>query len=118
MDFFFAEDNLQRAVPAETRVVSLRAEPYADRVRLRVNCEVTPFQTRPHIEVILRDADGAEVASTQLVEPLSWKLEFTMHLRSGADPAGDYSLEARLYYPDGPEAAPVRYDFTIPPANE
>lgn len=116
MDFFFAQDKLQRAVPAETRILSLSAEPYPDRARLHVRLEVTPFQARPYIDVTLRDADGNEVAVSSILEPLSWKLEFTMHLRLKADPAGEYSLEARLYFPDGPHAEPVRYDFTIPPA--
>ena len=117
LEFFFPEDNLTRAVPAETHITSLRSEPYEDRLRLRVNIEVTPFQTRPHIDVTLYDADGEEVSAASLVEPLSWKLEFTMHVRGRQDPAGAYRLEARLYYPDdGPQAEPVQIQFEIPPA--
>ena len=115
MDFFFPEDNLTRAVPEETRITSLLAEPYEDRGRVRVNIEVTPFQKRPHIDVNLLDSDGEEVATTSLVEPLSWKLEFTLHVRGKADPAGLYRLEARLYYPDdGPQNEPVQIEFEIP----
>jgi len=116
MDFFFSKDNLQRAVPAETRVLSLRGELYPDRARLHVHLEVTPFQSRPYIEVTLRDSHGAAVATSSIVEPLSWKLEFTMHLRLKTDPVGEYSLEARLYFPDGPEAELVRFPLSIPPA--
>jgi hypothetical protein len=117
MDFFFPEDNLTRAVPEETRILSLRAQPYEDRARVRVNIEVTPFQQRPHIDVTLYDADGEEVTTTSLVEPLSWKLEFTLHVRGKADPAGSYKLEARLYYPDGgPQAEAVQIEFQIPSA--
>ncbi len=116
MDFFFAAKDLERAVPAETRILVLSAEPYPDRGRLRVHLEVTPFQKRPYIAVTLRDVHGNEVAVSSILEPLSWKLEFTMHLRLKADPSGDYILEARLYFPDGPEAPLVRYDFTIPAA--
>jgi hypothetical protein len=116
MDFFFPDDLLPRMPPEETRIASLRAEPYPDRGRVRVNLEVTPFQKRPHIDVTLADADGNEVAATHLVEPMSWKLEFTLHVRGKADPAGKYALEARLYYPDGgPEAEPVKIEFEIPP---
>ena len=115
MDFFFPEDNLTRAVPEETHITSLRAEPYEDRGRVRVNLEVTPFQKRPHIDVTLFDSDGEEVTTTSLVEPLSWKLEFTLHVRGKTDPAGTYKLEARLYYPDdGPQAEPVQIQFEIP----
>jgi hypothetical protein len=117
MDFFFPEDNLTRAVPEETRITSLTAEVWADGRRIRVNVEVTPFQKRPYIEVSLKDADGDEVASTSIVEPLSWKLEFTMHIRG--EVRNPYTLEARLYYPEGgPSDEPRQYTFEVhPPAD-
>jgi hypothetical protein len=52
MEFFFPEDNLTRAVPEETKIATLSAQPYPDGRRLRVNLEITPFQKRPYIEVI------------------------------------------------------------------
>lgn len=113
MDFFFPEDNLTRAVPEETRIVSITAEPYPDGRRLRVNLDITPFQKRPHIELSLNNADGDEVASTSFVEPLSWKIEFTMHIRG--ELRNPYQLSARLYYPDGPSAEPQEYSFEVPP---
>ena len=114
MDFFFPDDLTPRAAPEETRITELRAEAYPDRGRVRVNMEITPFQTRPHVDVTLTDSDGNEVATTSFVEPMIWKLEFTLHIRGKADPAGGYHLEARLYYPDGPAAEPVSFEFTIP----
>ena len=116
MDFFFPDDLAPRAVPEETRILDLRAEPYPDGGRVRVNMEITPFQTRPHVDVTLLDADGEEVAATSLIEPMNWKLDFTLHVRGKTDPAGGYRLEARLYYPDGPAAEPVSIEFTIPSA--
>ena len=113
MDFFFPEDNLTRAVPEETKINSLSAQPYPDGRRLRVNLEVTPFQKRPYIEIILTDADGGEVSSTSIVEPLSWKLEFTMHIRGELN--NPYKLNARLYYPDGPSNEPITYSFDVEP---
>ncbi|MBC7877728.1 MAG: hypothetical protein H7Y59_11220 [Anaerolineales bacterium] len=116
MDFFFPEDGLARAVPEETNIISLTAQPYPDGYRLRVNIEVMPFQKRPYIEVILNDSSGAEVASTSIVEPLSWKLEFTMHIRG--ELMNPYTLSARLYYPDGPSKEPLFFSFDIePPAS-
>ncbi len=111
VDFFFAEDGLQRAAPAQTRITAMHAEPYPDRERVRVDLEMTPFQTRPHIEVTLTDAAGLEIATASIVEPMGWKLEFTLHLR-GAD-NGPFQIEARLYYPDGPQAEPVRAAFDL-----
>lgn len=114
MDFFFPEDNLSRAVPEETRVTSLSAQNYPDGRRLRVHLEVTPFQKRPYIEVTLTNAEGDEIASTSIVEPLSWKLEFTMHVRG--EIRNPYSLSAKLYYPDGPSAQPVEYQHQVEPS--
>jgi hypothetical protein len=115
MDFFLPEDNLTRATPKETRITQLSAQPYPDGYRLHVNLETTPFQKRPYIELILRDADSEEVASTNIVEPLSWKLEFTMHIRGELN--NPYELSARLYYPEGNglENEPVTYSFNVEP---
>ena len=116
MDFFLPEDHLQRAVPEETRITALNAQPYPDGYRLRVNIEMTPFQQRPHLEVVLSDSSGGEVASSSIVEPLTWKLEFTMHIRGELN--NPYTLEARLFYPDGPAAEPRMFTFDVkPPAS-
>jgi hypothetical protein len=113
MDFFFPEDNLTRAVPEETKILSLDAETYPDGRRLHVHIEVTPYQKRPYIEVILTDREGNEVASTSIVEPLSWKLEFTMHVRGKIN--NPYTLHAKLYFPDGPSQEPVTFSFDVTP---
>ena len=112
MDFFFPEDNLERMTPEETRITSLTTQPYPDAERVRVNVEITPFQTRPHLEVILTDAGGDEVATASVIEPMSWKLEFTMHLRGARK--SPFTVEARLFYPEGPHAEPVRQTFELP----
>jgi hypothetical protein len=116
MDFFFPEDSLNRMTPEETRILALSAEPYPDGYRLRVNLEITPFQKRPHIEAFLTDADGNEIASTSLIEPMSWKLEFTMHIRGELN--NPYTVEARLFYPDGPAAEPQSFSFDVEPPQE
>jgi len=113
MEFFFPEDMLNRMTPEETHITALTAEPYPDGRRLRVNLEITPFQSRPYIEVTLNNSEGEEVASASVVEPMSWKLEFTMHLRGARN--SPFTLEARLFYPDGPQAEPVRQIFELPP---
>ena len=113
MDFFFPEDSLNRMTPEETKILSLSAEPYPDGYRLRVNIEITPFQKRPHVEATLTDADGEEIASTSVIEPMSWKLEFTMHIRGELN--NPYTLEARLFYPDGPASEPRKFTFDVKP---
>jgi hypothetical protein len=116
MDFFFPEDNLNRATPEETQIRELSARPYPDGYRVHVNLEITPFQKRPYIEVRVTDADGDEVASTSIVEPLSWKLEFTMHVRG--ELKNPYLLQARLFYPDGPAAETRQFPFDITPPTD
>lgn len=113
MEFFFPEDNLDRAVPEETHITSLSAEPYPDGRRVHINIEITPFQKRPHLEVTLTNGSGDEIASTSLVEPLSWKIEFTMHLRGELN--NPYTLDAKLYYPDGPSKEPQTFTFDVNP---
>ncbi len=121
MEFFFPEDHLQRMTPEETRITSLKVEPYLDGVRLRVDLEMTPFQKRPHLDLLLFDSADQEVVSTNIVEPLSWKLELTMHLPAAIaanNPLlrNPYTLKASLYYPEGPSAEPRTYTFEIPSA--
>ncbi len=99
--------------PEETRITSLSAEPYPDGYRLRVNLEMTPFQKRPHLEVTLKDANGDEIASSSIVEPMSWKIEFTMHIRGELN--NPYTLQASLFYPDGPAAEPRTFQFSVEP---
>jgi hypothetical protein len=113
MDFFLPEDHLQRATPEETRITSLTAEPYPDGYRLHVNIEMTPFQKRPHLEVVLKDANHEEIASTSIVEPLGWKIEFTMHIRGELN--NPYTLEAWLFYPDGPTTQTESFTFDVKP---
>ena len=114
MDFFPPEDDLQgHKAPEETRITSLRAEQYPDGRRVHVNLEITPFQKRPYIEVALFNGDGDEVASASIIEPMTWKLEFTMHL--SGDLCNPYTVEAKLFYPDGLTAEPLTFSFDINP---
>ena len=113
MDFFFPEDNLNRMTPEETRITALSAVPYPDGYRLRVDIEMTPFQKRPYLEVNLTNADGEEVASASIVEPMTWKIEFTMHIRGELN--NPYTLDAKLYYPEGPSAEPQTFSFDVKP---
>jgi hypothetical protein len=100
MEFFINDPKVVRLPPAETRLRDLRAEPEPDGKRLRVALELTPFQQRPFLELTLTDADGQEVASASIVEPVGWKLELTLHVRKAGATAGSYELSAHLSYPE------------------
>ena len=115
LNYFFPEDNLERTAPEETKILSLSAEPYEDGRRVRVNIAMSAFEKRPHMELLLTDSEGQEISHVSFVEPMQFKLEFTMHLRT--QPAdGPLDLEARLFYPDGPEAEPMTIRFSLPTA--
>jgi hypothetical protein len=125
---FFADPNDPPLPPEQVRLRSLRAESWQEGARVKVFLEISPFQKRPSAEVILLDPDGEEAAHTSILETISRKLEFTLHLRAGSPP-GEYTLQVVVYYqklpgpdqPDAPIPEPLIVDrdqitFQIPPA--
>jgi len=114
MEFFLPQqDNPNGVPPEETKILSLMAEPYEDARRVLVTIDMTPFEKRPHLEVTLYDSERHEVSAASFVEPMQWKLMFTMHIRNKPTD-GELTLEALLYYPDGPAAEPVNAHFNLP----
>jgi len=116
LEFFFPEDNLNRATPEETYITSLSVEPYPDGRRMHIHIEMTPFQKRPHLDIAINNGDGAEVAAANVVEPMNWKIEFTMHLRG--ELKNPHTLEAKLFYPDGPSKGPQTISFDVNPPQD
>ena len=119
LEFFFPELNPAEAgvvpvPPKEMRFSELRVEPVLDNgpVRLRVYVEVTAFQQRPYMEVVLNDANGDEIASASIIEPMQRKNVFTMHVR-GNQQSGKFSLHARLFYPDQTDSDTRQIEFEI-----
>lgn len=119
LEFFFPELNPAEAgvvpvPPQEMRFTELKVEPVLDNgpVRLRVYVEVTAFQQRPYMEVVLNDAQGDEIASASIIEPMQRKNVFTMHVR-GSQQAGKFGLQARLFYPDQPDSDTRQLEFEI-----
>ena len=114
--FFFPdieEMNTNRLPPEETRILDLSVKPYSDAKRLRVNLEMTPFLIRPHLDLVILDPSGAEAAVASIIEPMSWKQEFTVHLRTEQQD-GDYELIVRLFYPLADEEDPKLFRLDIP----
>ena len=100
MEFFTNDLNILRLLPADTRLLDLRAEPELKGKRLRVALELTPFQQRPSIELSLTDSTGYAVATTSIIEPASWKMELILHIRKTNATSEKYTLAARLSYPE------------------
>ena len=105
MDIFFQDPNDVPLPPDEVRIRSFTATAYPDGRRVRITLEVSPFQKRPSGEISISDADGRLLASANIIETMTRKLELTLHLR-GEAPAGEYRAEADLFYqalPPDPE---------------
>src|SRR5437762_6226682 len=110
LEFFFpelnpAEDGVIPLPPEDMRILELKAEPVQDNgpTRLRVYIDVTAFQQRPYLEVTLNNAEGHEIASVSIIEPMQRKNVFTMHVR-GPQQTGKFNLSARLFYPEKPDS--------------
>jgi hypothetical protein len=100
--FFFDSVEANPLPPEEVRITGISAEPYPDGQRVRVMVEMSPFQVRPNLELVLLDMEGEEVATANIIEPMNYKIELTLHIRR-EDPAGTYRLDARLFYPEKPD---------------
>jgi hypothetical protein len=121
LEIYFPELNPANAgivpvPPQEMRFTELKVEPVLDGgpVRLRVYVEVTAFQQRPNMEIALNDADGDEIVSASIIEPMQRRNVFTMHVR-GSQQSGKFSLHARLFYPDQPDSDTRQIEFEIQP---
>lgn len=101
MEFFLPDPDVVRIPPNATRLVELQAKPYPDGKRIRVVLDVTPFQQKPYIDLIIQDSTGVIAATTSIVEPVENKLELTLHIRRPPiDSTAQFTLSATLYYPD------------------
>ncbi|HNT25501.1 MAG TPA: hypothetical protein PKM21_14095 [Anaerolineales bacterium] len=125
MDIFFQDPDEIPLPPEEVRLRALRAEPWADGKRIKIYLETDPFQKHPSVEVTILGPSGGEATQITIVETVTRKLEFNMHLRTSLK--GAYRVEAVLYYdvplpadapPDAKRPAPQIVDrssaaFTI-----
>lgn len=96
-DLFLADSYEVPLPPEEVRILDLSVDPYPDGRRLRVIFELTPFQKKPHGDLVIRDLSEIHVADTSFVEIVTPCIELTLHLRS-FDPAGKYSASLTLFY--------------------
>lgn len=112
----FNDANLVPQAKHRIRIEGFRASPYSDRFRVKVTIKLTPFQERPNMTITARRADGMEVSDLDVIATMHYDNEFTMHIRGLDDPAGDYFLNAELYYETrDPPQDQRRISFRIPP---
>ena len=82
----------------KVKIEELQVTPYPDRFRIFIKIRVTAFQERPNLILVARDHTGYPIGELNIIETMHFDMEFTMHLRHAADPAGDYTLSAELFY--------------------
>ena len=99
MDIFFSDPNDIPLPPEEVAIRNIVAEPYPDGHRIKIQIEITPFQQRPNLEVVLLNPLENPVASISIVEAIESRMDFTLHIR-GKLIEGEYTLNARMFYSD------------------
>jgi hypothetical protein len=101
MDIFFQDPSEVPLPPDEVRIRELRAEPWPDGRRIHVYFEVDPFQRKPSADILIQDEQDEERASVSIIETVTRKMEFNMHIR-GEQPQGEMTISAVLFYADQP----------------
>jgi hypothetical protein len=97
MDIFFHDPDDVPLPPGEVRIRAFTATPYPDGRRVKVYLEVSPFQKKPSGEITILAAGETVVATANIIETVTRRMELTMHLRL-AEPGGSYTARAELYY--------------------
>ncbi len=97
MDIYLQDPSEAPLPPDKVRIRVLKAEPWSDSRRVKIYLEVDPFQRRPNAEVQIKNAGDQVIAQASVIESLTRKMEFNLHLRQ-EQPAGEYIVLARLFY--------------------
>jgi hypothetical protein len=97
MDIVFQDPSDIPLPPDEVRIRGLRAEPFPDHRRIQINLQITPFQKRPNIEIVVTNEIEEESASLSIIESIDPKMEFTLHLKDDK-PSGQYTVLSQIYY--------------------
>ncbi len=98
MEIFFEDPSEIPLPPDEVRILLFEVDPYPDGRRLRVLFELTPFQMKPHGDIVIFNLAGEPVATTSFVETITPRNEMTVHLRH-LDPVGHYRATLTVFYP-------------------
>lgn len=94
---FFEPDAIPQP-KEQVKIEHLETFVHEDRWRVKATIHITPFQVRPNLAIVLLTEEMEVVSELSVIETMHAKMEFTLHIRNVADPAGDYVLKVRLYY--------------------
>jgi hypothetical protein len=113
MDIFFNDPNVVRLPPEEVRLREVKVAPQPESGRVKIHLELTPFQKRPNISIIITNDAGKEAARTTILETMLTKLEFTMHLRE-PERSIEYTIETIVYYQKIPPPGEAEVEIELP----
>ena len=97
----------------EVRITELRIAPWPDGNRIRVHVNLTPFESRPSLELTVFDPQGEEVASALILETMLPRIVITLHIRP-AEADVEYQLRANLFYEDIGTVHLLEQSFSLP----
>jgi hypothetical protein len=97
----------------QVRITELRIEPWPDGNRVRVHLNLTPFESRPSLELTVFDPQEEEVANAMILETMLPRIVVTLHIRP-AEAGVAYRLQANLFYEDLGIIHQLEQSFTLP----
>ena len=97
MDLFLQDPNDIPLPSDEVRIRELQVDLLPDNRRIRISLQITPFQTRPNIEIVITNENEEESGSLTIIESIDPKMEFTVHLKDD-EPNGQYTVSSEIYY--------------------
>ncbi len=97
MDLFLQDPNDIPLPSDEVRIRELQVDPLPDNKRIRISLEITPFQMRPNIEIVITNENEEDSGSLTIIESIDPKMEFTVHLKDD-EPNGQYTVSSQIYY--------------------
>lgn len=104
MKLDFEDDpNLVPRPRDEIQIVELRAMPYPDGKRVRVEIVTTAFSPadRPSLDVVIESPERGVLSATSIIETTQRAVALTMHLKQNATAEEVYILRANLFFEAG-----------------
>ncbi len=117
MELPFLESDEIPLPPEKVRFKSVRASPYSDGTRVRLDLRITPFLERPNIDIVILDSTGEEAASAKVIETFDPSPQLTLHVRPAGLP-GPYTARLTLRYPERDPVDEAEVTFDLVPAEE
>jgi hypothetical protein len=102
------------ALPADVRVLSLKAVPLSEPQKIRVTIQLTPFQQPPDLAFLIMDQNKVEVSTVSMIETVLEEINFVMHIRKSLTALpGSYKLAVEVLYRDLGTVDQNSVDFEI-----